>query len=51
MAVVAAAGVALITNGLPHKLGLIAAALSGILAGYLASQIWSSEEILGETNE
>lgn len=36
------AGVALLANGMPNKLGLIVASLIGIAAGYLAEQFTSS---------
>lgn len=50
-AVSAAAIVALLANGLPHKLGLMAAAFSGILAGYLAARRRPGGEVEGAANE
>lgn len=43
-AVAVAAVVALLANGLPHQLGLMAAALCGILAGYMAARKWPGGE-------
>jgi hypothetical protein len=39
-AALAAGGTALLTNGLPHQLGLLLAALAGIAAGVLAERRW-----------
>jgi 4-azaleucine resistance transporter AzlC len=40
IAVLVAGGAALLANGLPHRLGLLVAALLGIAAGILAERIW-----------
>ena len=51
ISVLAAGVTAVLTNGLPNKLGLIAAALAGIFAGVLAENIWSHKNDEGESNE
>jgi 4-azaleucine resistance transporter AzlC len=40
LSVLVAGGAALLSNGLPHRLGLLVAALLGIAAGMLAERIW-----------
>lgn len=40
ISVLVAGATSLLANGLPHKLGLILAALLGVLAGLLAEQVW-----------
>lgn len=42
-ATLVAAGVALLSNGLPNQLGLLVAALLGIAAGVLAERAWPQE--------
>lgn len=44
LSVLVAGATALLANGLPHKLGLILAALLGVLGGMLAEHIWPVQQ-------
>ncbi len=51
ISVLVAGSTALLANGLPNKLGLMLAALLGIIAGVLAEQLWPLAENDGGSHE